>query len=247
MNSKTVPEMLATAFLRLRGIVGGIIFINGVKGATMTKKVAVSLSLVLLAGSLMMLVPSEVRAQGPLCPRPYAFAWDWGYAPFDSPYGYLNSPVNPLSAEWGPMDSACSCWASTAWALGLNAWDSDSWLSNFLRYSRHSNYGSNSPRGLKQGSESRRLVVAVLRPMPTDRHPSDPALRGSSADKPDRATRSNRGTSHRATTSGQSSTLTGYEYSTTSSGGGYSGQNSSSAYSSGTTSSGGASYSGKNR
>jgi hypothetical protein len=252
MNSKTAPEMLDTAFLRLRGIVGGIIFIDGVKGANMTKKTAISLSLLLLAGTLMMLVPSEILAQGPFSPRPYAFAWDWGVAPFDSPYGYLNGPVDPFSAEWAPWDVSYTDWASTAWALGYNGWDQDAWWCNFLRLQNHRQPGSGSTGVHLLAVDSWKLNVALMRPMPDVRHRDDLAL-VRSLDETDRPARTLRGVPHPRPASAQNPSLVrsagtpsygrGNDSGRSYGSGGYSGQNSSSIHSTGTTSYSGSSYS----
>lgn len=171
MNSQTVPARFTTTFPRWRGILEGFIFNSYVQGATMTKKALFSLSLFLLAGTLMMLVPSEIRAQVPLCPRPYAFAWDWGVQPFDSPFGYLDGPVDPTSAEWGPLDACYGCWwANNVWVLGYGM-DPDRWWYNmWLRT------GSR-----KLGSDSRGHDVALLRPIPAltyrgSPHPKRPSL-----------------------------------------------------------------------
>jgi len=122
----------------------------------MTKTTLFSLSLLLLIGSLVMLVPSEILAQGPFCPKPYAFAWDWGVEPFDSPFGYLNQPVDPTSAEWGPLDGCYGCWwASNVWALGYNMDPDRWWYYMWLQ--------TGSP---KKGSDPRGPDVALTQPIP---------------------------------------------------------------------------------
>jgi hypothetical protein len=214
----------------------------------MLKKTSVSLSLLLLVGAFTMLVPSEIQAKGPLFPRPYAFAWDWGVAPFDSPFGYINFSVDPLSAEWGPLDGFYP-WG-TAWALGYNGWGDDPtvWLSNWLRYTRHQN----------DGSDSRVLNVALMRPMPTDRRLDDPSL-VRSLNGTDQPGRTLRGVPHPRSASDRNSSQTRSTRSTSynareasgrtyGSGGGYSGQTSTQTSSTGSTPYGGASHSApKNR
>lgn len=199
------------------------------------KKVAASFGLFLVIVTPMMLASSEVQAQGAFCGRPYTFGWDWGYAPFASPFGYLDGPVDPYSAEWAPWDGFCFCWSGDAWAMGYDGSYSSLYWYTPWRY-----------EGGRRKSKARGFDVAVLRPMPAVDHRGEPSLRRSSTDAPGRATRSNRGTSHRGTTWGQNISQAGYGTSPTYGGGGYSGQYSSSS-SAGVSPSSGGSYSGKNR